>query len=232
MPRRHCAPEFAVTVIVEAVHTVRPITNTAFDKWVEWYGNEVIPAMTRSGFDVLGAFKRSSGPMGEDLLVMRFENMTDYERAGVSLRQDAAFLKSLQAVGAWTVTESAKLAAVVPYATERRLEAALADKPEKPRQYMQAVLQLKMGGQLQAYEAIGKLADMIDASGRMKLVTAYETTVGRRGELTDLWVVEGGVPDLGYRPGDPLAELMAGLREVAPEESMNYLNPLPYSRLQ
>ncbi len=221
-----------MTVVVEAVHAVKPLTNTVFDRWVEWYGNEVMPAMRRNGFDVLGAFKRSSGPMGEDVLVMRFETMTDYERAGASLRNDAGFLKALGTMASWDVRESVKLAAFVPYATEQRLEKALAERPAAPRQYLQAVLQLKSGGQPTAYEALGTLADIIDGSGRGQLATAYETTVGQRGELTDLWAFSGGLPDPSYRPGDPLAELMASLREVAPEESTCLLNPLPYSRLQ
>jgi hypothetical protein len=222
-----------MTVLVEAVHAVKPLTNTAFANWVEWYGNEVIPAMERSGFEILGAFKRSTGPMGEDQLLLRFESMADYERAGVSLRKDAAFLKSVQKIGGqWNVVETAKVAAFVPYATEQRLERALAERPEKPRQYMQAVLLLNQGGQPTAYECVGKLADMLDGGSAMRLVTAYETTMGRRGELTDLWVCPGGVPDFGFRPGDPLAELIGKLRTVAPEESINLLNPLPYSRLQ
>jgi len=228
---RHSRQVTAMTVVVEAVHAVKPLTNTVFDRWVEWYGNEMIPAMTRNGFDLLGAFKRSSGPAGEDLLISRFESMTDYERAGASLRKDPGFLKSLASVGSWSVRESSKLAVFVPYATEQRLERALAERPASPRQYMQAVLHLRLGGQPAAYEAIGRLADIVDGSGQGQLVTAYETTVGQRGELTDLWAFPR-VPDLSYRPGDPLAELMVTLREAAPEESMCFLNPLPYSRLQ
>jgi hypothetical protein len=221
-----------VTVVVEAIHVVKPLTNTAFDQWVDWYGNHVMPALARNGFDVLGAFKRSTGPMGEDVLLMRFDSMSDYEKAGVSLRTDKEFLKGTGAMGKWDVRESAKVAAFVPYATEQRLEKALAAKPAKPRQYMQAVLQMKLGGQPVAYAAIEKLAGIVESGGRMALATAYETTVGQRGELTDLWVLEDGAPDFTYRAGDPMAELIASLREAAPEESISLLNPLPYSRLQ
>lgn len=221
-----------MTVVVEAVHVVKPLTNTAFDSWVEWYGNDVIPALERNGFDVIGAFKRSTGPMGEDVLLMRFASMTEYERAGVSLRKDEVFLKSAASIAnRWTVSESAKVAAFVPYAAESRLEAAMADRPEKPRQYLQAVLRMVTGGQPGAYSAIGKLVEITDKGSGGRLVTAYETTVGQRGELTDLWVMPA-VPDLSYRPGDPLADLMLSLRQAAPEESVSYLNPLPYSKLQ
>ena len=56
--------------------------------------------MERSGFDILGAWKRSTGPMGEDQLLLRFENLSDYELAGVSLRKDAAFLKTISPIEA------------------------------------------------------------------------------------------------------------------------------------
>ncbi len=222
-----------MTVLVEVVHAVKPLTNTVFDKWVDWYGTDVIPAMGRNGFDVLGAFKRTTGPMGEDVLVIRFESAGEYEKAGIALRKDAAFLASLASVaGSWHVKETVKVANIVPYATEARLEKQLAARPEKPRQYLRAVLGMKYGGQPATMAALDKLADIVDASGRMALATAYETSIGTRGELTDLWVYENGVPDLSYRPGDPMAELVAALREGAPEESTSYLNPLPYSKLQ
>ena len=79
---------------------------------------------------------------------------------------------------------------------------------------------------------IGKLADMLDESPGMRLVTAYETNIGQRGELTDIWVCNNGVPDFSFSNADPLADLISGLRKVAPEESINIMHPLPYSRLQ
>ena len=171
--------------------------------------------------------------MGEDVLLSRFESLDAYEKAGVALRKDAGFLKSLAGTGGqFTVSERVKMATVVPYATEARLERALAEKPERPRQYMQAVLQMRQGGQAGAYEAVGKLADIVEGSGRLRLVTAYETSIGQRGELTDLWVYPDGMGDLSYRAGDPLAELIGQLREAAPEEQISFLNPLPYSPLQ
>lgn len=221
-----------MAVLVEVVHTVKPLTNTVFDRWVDWYGEAVIPAMQRAGFDVLGAWKRTGGPMGQDVLLSRFETMNDYEAAGLRLRSDPKFVASLSAIAGLQVAESVKLCAAVPYATEARLEKAL-QRPEKPRQYLQAVLNMKMGGAPRAYEIIGKLADTFEGYG-MLLASAYETSVGQRGELTDLWVMPAGVPDLTYRPSgaSPIADLTAELREVAPEESAYYLNPLPYSRLQ
>jgi hypothetical protein len=134
--------------------------------------------------------------------------------------------------GGIQISESVKTAYAVPYATEQRLENALSAKPESPRQYVQAVLQLRLGGQEKAYEVLGKLADWGAEAGAIELVTAYETALGQRGELTDIWILPHGVSNFDYVAGDPIAEFTGPLREVAPEESIYYLNPLPYSPLQ
>src|SRR5690606_3423618 len=134
----------------------------------------------------LGAWKRSTGVMNEDLLLIRFDDMAAYERASQSLRKDRAMGEGVaKLMGSVTIEETASLAYPVPYATEARLEKALAEKPEKPRQYARAVLELKLGGQLKAYALIGKLADFVEERGAMQLATAYETAIGKRGTLTD-----------------------------------------------
>lgn len=224
-----------MTILLETVHTVKPLTNTAFDRYVDVYGDVVIPAFARHGYDLIGAWKRTGGPMGQDVLLIRFEGLAALEQATASLLKDQKMLGGLGTLlesGEIQISESAKTAAPVPYATEQRLEKALAEKPAAPRQYMQAVLQLKRGGQPTAYDLVGKLADWGEQAGAIQLVTAYETTIGQRGELTDLWILPNGISNFDYRPGDPLAEIIGPLREVAPEESIYYLNPLPYSPLQ
>jgi hypothetical protein len=220
-----------LAIIIEAVHTIKPLTDSVFDRWVEAYAEVSIPAMERNGFDVLGWFKRSGGRMGQDLILARFENLAEFEKASASLYNDAELAKWIPlALEEFEVEESVIIGAQVPYATEQRLEKALAAKPEKPRQYMQAVLEVGLGDQAAAHELLGKLADTID-SGAGGLVTAYQATSGPRERLTDIWAFDS-MPDLSYQPGDPLGELVAPLREVAPEESIYYLNPLPGSPLQ
>ncbi|OAI39727.1 hypothetical protein AYO38_07110 [bacterium SCGC AG-212-C10] len=222
-----------MTVYVEAVHTVKPLTNTAFDAYVAWYGEYVIPAMHRAKFGLMGAWKRTGGPMGQDVLLLRFDDLSSYTEAGLALRADKKFLEGYsQMAGKFVITESTKLCAPVPYADEARLEKQLGQKPEKPRQYMQAQLIISPGGQPKFYEAVGKLAALTDAGDFLNLVAAYETTIGQRGEATDIWVMPRGLTSIAYRAGDPLAELMVDLRAAAPEESTYYLNPLPYSPLQ
>ena len=125
-----------------------------------------------------------------------------------------------------------KVGAPVPYASVDRIERALAERPERPRQYMQAQLLVNSGGQIAFYDAVRRLAEATDSGDYLNLVAAYETTIGQRGEMTDIWVMPGGLRSFAYRAGDPLAEIIADLRAVAPEEATYYLNPLPYSPLQ
>jgi hypothetical protein len=62
-------------------------------------------------------------------------------------------------------------------------------------------------------------------------VTAYETAVGPRPQVTDLWALEGP-PALAYSRADPFGRFVEPLRAFAPEEEVYWLNPLPYSRLR
>lgn len=222
-----------MTVFVQAIHTIRPIGAATFDRWVDIYSHAVVPALLRHGFDILGGWKRSTGTLQQDLLLTRFAGMADYERAGASLRKDRAMGEQLGALLAeMQIGEEVTIAAPVPYATEQRLERALKEKPESPRQYLQATLQVHLGRQAVAYDLIGALADRFEGAGALQLVTAYEGITGVRGTVHDLWIMPRGVGNLGYRPGGGLGELETKLREVAPEEQITYLNPLPYSPLQ
>jgi len=223
-----------MTVFLEVRHRIKPITNTAFDLFVDFYAETVVPAMERHGIDLIGAWKMTGGEMGWDLSIHRYESMAHAEQALNSLGQDAALWSAVEKLrGQIEIEEITKFANRVSYGTEARLEAALNANPDQPRQYMLAVLQTATGGLLPAIERIGNLVDMLEPSGAMQLVTAYASRIGRTGELTDLWIMPGG-PDamMQYRAGDPLADVIGPLREHAPEEAIYFLNPLPYSKLQ
>lgn len=232
--RRKSVGGAAMTVFLQAIHTIRPIGGAIFDRWVDVYSNAVVPAMQRNGWDIIGGWKRSTGTLQQDLLLVRFDSLADFERASASLRKDREMGASVGAVMAeMQIGEEITLATAVPYATEQRLAKALAEKPERPRQYLQATLQVRLGGQAVAYDAIGAIADRMEQAAVLQLVTAYEATTGVRGTLHDIWVLPRGMGDLGYRrSGAGLGEIETKLRAVAPEEEITYLNPLPYSPLQ
>ncbi len=222
-----------MTVFLEVRHRIKPLTNTAFDVFVDFYAETVAPRMERHGIDLIGGWKVSGGEMGWDLSLHRYEDMAHAERALASLGQDKALWAAAERLqGEVQVEEVTKFARRVPYGTDARLEAALVAEPDKPRQYMLAVLQTASGGAPAAMEQIGKLADVAEGAGALQLVTAYASMIGRTGEVTDLWIMPRGLAGFAYQAGDPLHDILGPLRDHAPEESLFYLNPLPYSKLQ
>ena len=223
-----------MAVFLEVRHRIKPITNTAFDLFVDFYADTVVPAMERHGIDLIGAWKMTGGEMGWDLSIHRYESMAHAEECLASLGQDRALWSAVEKLrGEMEIEEVTKFANRVSYGTEERLQAAHDANPEQPRQYMLAVLQTVTGGLVPAIDAIGGLVDTMDSAGALQLVTAYASRIGRTGELTDLWIMPGGAQGMmEYRAGDPLKDIIGPLREHAPEEEIYFLNPLPYSKLQ
>ena len=223
-----------MSVFLEVRHRIKPLTNTAFDLFVDFYADTVAPAMDRHGIDLIGAWKMTGGEMGWDISIHRYESMAHAEECLASLGQDQALWSAVEKLrGEIEIEEITKFTNRVSYGTEARLDAALSASPEQPRQYMLAVLQTAGGDLLKAIETIGGLVDTMDDAGALQLVTAYASRIGRTGELTDLWIMPHG-PEMmmQYQPGDPLADVIGPLREHAPEEEIYFLNPLPYSKLQ
>ncbi len=223
-----------MAVFLEVRHRIKPITNTAFDLFVDFYADTVVPAMDRHGIDLIGAWKMTGGEMGWDISIHRYESMAHAEECLGSLGQDEKLWSSVEKLrGEIEIEEITKFANRVSYGTEERLQAALDANPDQPRQYMLAVLQTAGGGLIPAIKTIGSLVDTLEGAGAMQLATAYASRIGRTGELTDLWIMPHGPSGmLEYRAGDSLKEIVGPLREHAPEEELYFLNPLPYSKMQ
>jgi hypothetical protein len=222
-----------MTVYVQAVHTVRPLRGDLFDRWVDFYANDALPRMARHGFEVVGAWKRSTGRLNQDLVLTRFESLAAYEKASASMFADVEFGKAIGALLCeLQLEEEITIGNPVPYADEQRLERALAERPAAPRQYLLATLPVVLGRSPKAHRLIGEAVALVEGIGMMKLVTAYEAATGLRDVLNDFWVMPDRPLDLGYRPTGGSSDLITSLREVAPEEEFTYLNPLPFSPLQ
>ncbi len=216
-----------MSVLVEINHRVNPLTPTAYDRYVDLHREVAVPFFERGEWELLGAWKWSTGPMGRYTTLLRVGGPGDV--TGATL---ASLTAQIQTDGGFALTETITVAEAVPYATDARLSKALEPlRPGEPRrQYMLARLALTPAGRPLAHELVAELADSFDERGRMRLVTGYQALVGSTCELTDLWVMDR-LGDLGYRPSSP-SELVDRLRTVAPDESIDYLNPLPHSPLQ
>lgn len=220
-------------VYLEAVHRILPLTTAAYRTYVEYYADTVLPAMRRHGMEMLGAWKRSGGPHGHDVMLFRFDSMDAYDRAAIALRADPEMARGRAAVAtAFEIAETKKLVRPVSYGTADRLERTLAERPESPRFYLHAIVSVKPGRMAAACELISELADYTEARGWARIAAAYETLVGPANELTDLWVMSAPAPNISYRTTDPLAKWMEPLRDLAPDETSYYLSPLPFSPMQ
>ena len=226
-----------MSVFLEVRHRIKPLTNTAFDLFVDFYADAVVPRMEHHGIDLIGAWQVHGGEMGWDLSIHRYDSMAHAEECLAGLTTDPELAQSIEQIrGQVEIEEVTKLTRSVPYADDARIDAAIAASAEhadKPRSYMLAVLEANTGGLLPGIKGVGALVDAVEGSGALELVTAYSSMIGRTGELTDLWILPRGVAGMTrYRAGDPLAPILHPLREHLPEESLFYLSPLPYSKLQ
>lgn len=222
-----------MSLIMEVIHTVRPATPANFEKYVVRYGETAVPLMERCGFDLLGGFKWSTGEVGRDLLLVRFDSLSHYETATTQLMQalsDPEAIKGLMELDL-DIEEFVRLGDTLPYATPERLQALLDSGPDTPRQYILARLKAPLGALANAVGAVAKLVDRVDGHG-MQLVTAYSARSGARGEFTDLWALPGGVGDLSFRTGAPALPDLDEARTFIETEAIDYINPLPYSRLR
>lgn len=222
-----------MTILVEARHSIRPLTSLAFNAYVDFYGNDVIPAMQRNGYELVGAWKRSGGEMGQDVALYRFASLADYERANAALAADASLAHSIgKMLDEVEMAETTKIGSPLGEAAERGLERALADRPAAPRQYAQVVTKLLYSGQRRACEVLEEMASFGAAKKLGTVVASYATTTGPGPEATQIWLLPEDATPLVYRRDDPFANFVETLREVAPEEERYWLSALPYSPLQ
>ena len=66
----------------------------------------------------------------------------------------------------------------------------------------------------------------------MELVTPYLLTTGDRGQFVHIWAVEDEATELAFRSTAEQRPALAGLRGLLAWETVDYLEPLSYSRLQ
>jgi hypothetical protein len=214
-----------VPVYLEAVHTVRPLTRSALESYLEWYGEFAVPAMKRSGFDLLGAWSIADGLMGRDLVLIRFETMAHYSTATIALRKDLGLVagRELQA-GRFTIGETVKLCAPDLYPAGNRIEEALAYTGSEPRRYLHTVRQLATGT-MGALEATVQAAE---AEGDVYRIVGYDTLIGSRGEQSAIWLLTDNGPLVGALSArGPVEVDTAGV-----EEWQSLLYPLPYSPMR
>jgi hypothetical protein len=209
-------------VFLEAIHTVRPLTREAMERYLEWYGEFAVPAMKRSGFDLLGAWGIADGLMGRDLVLIRFESMAQYSSATNALRRDEGLARAREHQAGFSIAETVKLCAPDMQFEPERIDRALSY-AGPPRRYLHTVRQLPPAA------TMGPMVEAAEASKDVSRVVGYDTLIGSRGEQSAIWLVTSDRPheSTGALSARARAEDAAGI-----EEWQSSLYPLPYSPMR
>jgi len=217
-------------VLLELIHRIHPATPNRFADFVTRYGECAMPAMERCGWDVLGAWKWSTRELFTNLVLVRFDSMADYETAAARFEAERA-KGTLAPLAEFSVREQVRLARTLPYATDERLETALASSSDKPRQFIYARLKTH-ANHLPAVAA--EMENMVGlARSTSQLATAYTFLTDEPGELVNFWASEAGPMDMPWKEAAPrYPAAYEEFYEVIEYETVDYVNPLPYSRLR
>ena len=221
-------------VLSEVTHIISPLSESAFDNFVEIYGELAIPAMERHGYEILGGWKWSSGRIGNSLLLIRFESQTERQKAEDSLLGDTVLINKLrQKLEAADVLihEEIKFATSLPNGTEERLKLAFElSNLKTPRQFWLTRSFISFGKSGVVHDLLNESADQVESASDSRLIHAYQTLVGKRGEISHLWASPKRELDYSVPRSEPGA--LASLKENISEEDLIFLNALPFSKLQ
>jgi hypothetical protein len=218
-----------MTIIIEAEHILADSTPTAFANYVEVYGEVIIPAMIDVGFNVVGAWRQVSGPLGRDLLLSTAESMAAAEQIGPKLLQHKTVVEGLPRFAelGFTFDEVLKNGTPFAFADDRRLQLGAENTGSAPRCYRLIRRRVGVAGMAAASEALSDLADGLEEAGSWKLFTAYQTTYGDRREMSEIWIADDITRE--WYPQAASTEALAALDAVTDEASIHLLDPLPFS---
>lgn len=219
-----------MTIIIEAQHILGDSTPDAFARYIEVYGDTIIPAMSDVGLNVVGAWRQVSGPLGRDLILTSAESMAAVEQIGPRLGQHKAVTEGVPRFVelGFSMDEVLKNGTPFAFADDRRLQQGAANTGHASRCYRLIRRRVGVAGMAAASEALSDLADGLEAAESWKLYTAYQTTYGDRREITEIWISEDITRE--WYPQAASTEALVALDAVTLEASIQLLDPLPFSK--
>ena len=217
-------------IMIEAEHILGDSTPAAFANYVKIYGETMIPAMNDVGYNLVGAWRQVSGPLGRDLFLTTAESMAAMEEIGLRLLGHKSLIEGMSrwAELEFTVDEALKNGRPFEFSDDRRLEQGSNNTDSTPRCYRLIRRRVGVTGIAAASNALSSLADQLEAAGSWKLFTAYQTTYGDRREMSEIWIADDITRQ--WYPEAASTEVLAALDAVTQEASIHFLDPLPFSR--
>lgn len=221
-----------MTVYIDVWHRTHPLTPAAHERFLDYYG-EFVVSPPSDDFEVVGGFKYVDGDSNTDFALYRYASMAMIERAMMNFGADEDYLAATAAVFSEIEIEETRAIAVhSPYATEARLDAVLAESPASKRRYVRVVRKLPAMNRPQAYDALDRLSQQIEAAGAERLVTSFSYLVGPVMDCVELWVLPEGQLELPRAPIGVDPGLLDELARLAPESERRGLEPTRFSRLR
>ncbi|MFT5574526.1 MAG: hypothetical protein ACI89D_000032 [Bermanella sp.] len=222
-------------LLMEVIHTVQPRTPDTFARYVEAYERFAIAAFRDHGWDVIGWFQFRSGDPGRDLLILEVDSMSDMEQKAARLYGDSRVTVELSnacrdagvSLGELSTT-GMRVAHCAPERTQRVVEHGNAD---APRTYCMMRHQASLSARADVYRLLDEAAVDVESTGKAELALCYDRALGQAGLITEIWAMAECRNGL-FVPQASVSEHRAELRLAAPEITIDWLHPLPYSPLQ
>jgi hypothetical protein len=206
--------------------TLLPATPRSHDQLIALMQETLLPACTRLGARLVGAFVTHSENWGQVVHLFEHDDLTSFDRFRLSARSDKEYCSAREALDALAPEQRSELLEPLGPVAPAALHAAIEQARDKPAgAYTFAELELAPGKAQQFEQVLHAVKE------RFPIVAALRGIAGNPRRVSDLW--KGALAQGGYQPATEQAMAFFGpLRELAPRERVVHLYPLPYSPLR
>jgi len=205
------------------LHPASPATR---DRFVALATDALVPAWTRFGARLVGAWFHHESWFSQITHVIEFPDLAAFDATRIAMRDDAAWCAAAKEIEQLAPRRNdtllEPLGPIAPAVLQTAIEAA---RTEPAGAHTFAILEVAAG-------AMERFTGMLAfAKDQLPIVAAWRPVAGNPDLVIDLW--KGDIGRDGYQPtNDRTNAFFEPLRAIAPRERLVRLLPLPYSPLQ
>lgn len=221
-----------MSVYIDVWHRTHPLTPGAHQRFLDYYG-EFVVAPPSDYFEVIGGFVYLDGDSNSDFALYRYASMAQIEESMMHFGADERFVTASEALFAEIeIEETRGVAIYAPYASDERIDAIAAEKPDRDRRYVRIARRLPALAMPAAGTLLAAVAADVEKMTEARLVTSFTYLVGPVTESVELWVLSEGQEVLARVPAGTDAALRSELDRFVPETERRLLAPTAFSRLR
>jgi len=206
--------------------TVLPATPRSHDRLIELMQQKLLPACSRLGARLVGAFISHGENWGQVVHLFEHDDLASFDAFRARARSDSDYRAGRDALTELAPEQRTELLEPLGPIPVAMLHAAIEEAGVKPvGAYTFAELELAPGKGPQFEQVLAAVKD------RFPIVAAFHGIAGNPRRIFDLW--KGALAQNGYQAATEQSMAFFGpLRELAPRERVVHLYPLPYSPLR